>query len=268
MTLNPFDPRIDSFRSDPNQAGLDLRRSIITNDPGIYVATPTASFRAGQFLALNAAGNLDVCNGTGGAPLNVPFGIAKWNKLSALQAAAVDEPVVLTAFNVVNLRHANIFPGATGGVSVRSAPGQGGTTYTEGTASTNDYFINYTNGTIQRSTTPSTIPSGSTVYVSYTYQVADADLDFQGRNFFNFLDDVTIAQGRVALVQGWSVIFTTVYDPSITYAIGNAVLVDGGSKAGILTTTTGGGRLVVGRVIQLPSASDPYLGVASYSLPV
>jgi len=267
MALNPYDPRLDSFRGDPNQSGLDLRRSIISNDPGIYVAAPTAQFRSGQFLALNAAGNLDVCNGTGGAPLNVPFGIAKWNKLSALTAAVADEPVVLTGVVAVNLRHALIFPGATGGVRVSSAAGQTGTVYTEGTSSTNDYAINYTNGTIQRSTV-STIPTGSTVYVTYAYTVPEADLDFQGRNFWNFLDDVTIQQGRIAIVQGWSLIFTTVYDPSITYAIGNAVTVDGGTKAGILTTTTGGGRVAVGRVMQLPTASDPYLGVASYSLPV
>src|SRR5208283_3603421 len=95
-----------------------------------------------------------------------------------------------------NLPQAPIFgaPGP-GFVAVRSLPAQAGTTYTEGT----DYTVNYTNGTIVR-IGAGAIPSGATVYVTFQFPVPYQDLDFQGRNFWNFLDEVTQAQGRIAII--------------------------------------------------------------------
>ena len=58
VALNPYDPRLKAFQSNVNLTGLDLRRSTISADPGMYVADPAATFRAGQVLTLNAVGNL------------------------------------------------------------------------------------------------------------------------------------------------------------------------------------------------------------------
>jgi len=257
MPFNPNDPRISAYQSDPFLMGVDLRRSIIKTDPGAYVADPAASWRAGQVVAQNAAGNIILCDGLGAAPSNVPFGIAKFDKTNSKYAAKIDEAVVLTGVVASNLKRGSIFGGPAGGVRVASAPGMSGTTYVEGV----DYTVNYTNGQVVR-TGGSTIPSGSTVYVTYQFLLLEQDYDFQGRNFFNFLDDVTIQDGRITIIQDWALLFLTMYDPSVTWAIGQPVYVDTAAKAGLLTNVAGG-RPLIGSVRQLPTAEDPFLGVAA-----
>jgi len=263
-TVNPFDPSLKAFQNDVFPVGIDIRRSVINNDVGIYVADPSSTFRAGTVLAQEASGQFVPCDGLGAAPVNVPFGFAKWNKLLALTAAVTDEPQVLTGTVPNNLAHANLFGSAatlpgTSGTRVSSTPtGVAGTTYIEGT----DYTINYTNGTIVR--LGAGIPSGSTVYVSYQWVLQTSDLQFQGRNFWNFLDEVGQAQGRISIITNWTLLFTTVYDPSQTYALGQQLNVgDAASgKAGILTNAAGG-RPPFAKVFQLPSASDPFMGIVS-----
>lgn len=260
MTVNPYDPRFRSFRSDIHPAGLDLRRSVINSDPGIFVADPNATFCAGQILSQNLAGNLVVCDGLAAAPQNIPLGFAKWNKTTQLYAAVVDEPVVLTGAVVSNLKHSNIqaFAGGLLGIKVASAISGtvGLTVYTEGA----NYTCNYTNGTLVR--VGAGIPSGSTVYCSYSYALTASDLEFQGRNFWNFTDDVTIQQGRITVITDWAILFTTMYDHSLDYAIGDNLLVDTALKAGRLTNAAMGGP-VFGRVFQLPNSDDPFLGVVT-----
>lgn len=261
MPLNPFDPRFRAFRSDIHPVGIDLRRSVIKSDVGTYVADPTATFRAGQVLAQNANGNFAVCDGLGPAPLNTPFGFAKWNKTTSLLATATDEAVVVNGVLPTNLRRSNLFGAPAGGVHVSNVPTgvAGGVVFTEGAG--NDYLINYVNGQITRDAA-STIPDGSTVYVSYKYFVSEMDLDFQGRNFWNFLDEVTIQQGRIAIITDWSILFTSMYDPSQTYSMQQPLYVDTAAKAGLLTNQAGG-RPAFGRVFQLPEADDPFMGIVT-----
>jgi len=263
-TLNPYDPQLQAFQSDIFPVGIDLRRSQINTNIGVYVADPSSSFIAGQVLAQEANGWFNVCDGLGAAPINVPFGFAKWNKTQQLVSDTTDEPQVLTGTVANNLAHSNLFgsPGP-GFVRVSNQPTgvAGATTYTEGAGA--DYVVNYVNGTIVR-TVASTIPSGSTVYVTYQWYIPNADLDFQGRNFWNFLDEVTQAQGRISIITNWTLLFTCVYDPAQTYTIGQQLYVgDAASgKAGILTNQAGG-RPPFAKVFQLPSADDPFLGIVS-----
>lgn len=255
MPLNPNDPRLDTYRSDPHQTGIDLKRSIIKTNPGTFVADTAAQFRMGHVLTLNAAGNVVLCDGTGAAPINIPLGLAKANKQTSLVAVKVDEPVVLVGVVASNLKRGALAI-TTAGVSVRSLPGQLGTAYVE----TTDFVVNYTNGQVTRNG-GGAIPSGATVFVTYQYNLLEEDLDFQGRNFFNFLDDVTISQNRVTVIQDWAKVYTMMYDPAQTYTQGQQLYVDGGLKAGLLTNVSSGGRPAFGRVEQLPNASDPFLGV-------
>lgn len=261
MPMDPFSPRLQSFRNDVYPVGIDIRRSVIKSDAGVFVADPVATFRAGQVLAQNAAGNFVVCDGLGAPPINIPFGFAKWNKTSQLLASVTDEAVVLNGVLPTNLKHAGLFPaGGPAGLRVSDVPtGVTGTVFVEGAG--NDYVGNYINGQVQRAA-GSTIPDGSTVYVSYKWALLENDLDFQGRNFWNLLDEVTIAQGRVAIITDWSILFTTMYDPSQTYAIGDQLYVDTALKAGMLTKT-GGGRPPFAKVFQIPGADDPYMGIVT-----
>jgi len=261
--LNAYDPTLGAFQNDIYPTGIDLRRSVINNDVGIFVADPAASFIAGQVLAQELGGQVNVCDGLGAAPVNVPIGFAKWNKTNTVVASVADEAIVLTGVVATNLKHANLY-GAPGPsfVRVASAPGQAGTVYVEGGG--NDYTVNYTNGTVTR-TGGSTIPSGATVYVDYKWNLQASDLQFQGRNFWNFTDEVTQAQGRIAIITNWNMLFTTMYDPQQTYALGQNLYVGdiASAKGGLLTNQVGGGRPQFGRVFQLPQASDPFLGIIS-----
>lgn len=216
--------------------GLDLTRTIPGRALGVYKAADAASFAAGQVLSRDSNGNMVLCTGAN------PAGLAKWNKVSSLNGIAVDEPIVLTGTNNIPLKHAN--------VAAVKVTNLAGVAYTV----TTDYTVNATNGTVARVALGG-IASGETVLVSYRFAATNNDLDFNGRNFFNLIDDTALAQGRIALIQGLSTIFTAAYDTSQVYAVNDAIKC--GSDG--YPTKTGGGA-VIGSVIQVPTASDPYLG--------
>ena len=228
----------------PFANGLDLGRSVIGRSLGVYEAEPTAVFRAGMIVARNASGLIIPAVGAD------PIGVAKWNKSLFLKAPIVDEQVTLLVEVVTPLKHALV-------ENVKVA-NSAGVAYTI----TTDYLLNVTNGTVARVATGS-IADGETVLVTYTFQIAEADLDFQGRNFFNFIDDVTIAQGRITVIQDWSLLFTTQYDTSRVYAVNDKLDCGGGVTAaltGLFTNDAAEGDFV-GKVAQIPSATDQYLGV-------
>lgn len=242
-------PRIAAFQSDMFATGLDLKRCEILRNPGQYKASASATIRQGMLVALDANQELIP------AVSNNVLGAAKWNKMTVGKSANVDEAIVLTGTTAANLARANV-----SNVAVRSATGQGGTLYTV----TTDYTVNATNGTITR-VALGAITSGQTVYVTYTFDMTAADYRFQGRNFFNDNDDVTVAEGRLAIVQGPATLYTMEYDTSRSYSLtgAGASLYCGGNTvalAGLLTNNSAEGRFV-GRVIQLPTSADPYLGV-------
>lgn len=248
-------PRLAAFQSSAFATGLDLGRCEIIRNLGVYKANGLAIIRQGQMVAMNAAEELIL------AVSNNVLGVAKANKMLLGKSLSVDEPLVLTGVVASNLKRGNV-----SNVAVRSAPDMGGTLYVVGV----DYTVNAANGQITR-TGGSTIPSGSTVYVSYTYDLAQADYLFQGLNFWNSNDDATIAEGRLTVVQGPATLFTTEFDTSRTYTLtgAGASLYCGGATpalAGLFTNNAAEGRYV-GRVMQLPTASDPYLGVRFNSDP-
>jgi hypothetical protein len=105
------------------------------------------------------------------------------------------------------------------------------------------------------------------VYATYTYQLAERDLDFQGRNFWNFTDDVTIQDGRITVITDAAVLFTSMYDTSRDdYSLigaGKNLYCGGGvtaALAGLFTTDSAEGEFV-GCVLQVPTSDDPFLGV-------
>jgi len=240
---------MESFRSDMFATGLDLKQCEILRNPGWYKASAAATIRQGQMVALDANQELVV------ADSNNVIGVAKFNKMTVGKSANVDEALVLTGTSPVNLKRANV-----SNVSVRSAPNQGGTTYTE----TTDYTVNSANGTVTR-VAGGAITSGQTVYVTYTFDMTAGDYKFQGLNFFNSNDDVTVAEGRLAIVQGPATLYTMEYDTSRSYTLSGtgANLYCGGATSGLeglFTSNASEGRYV-GRVIQLPSSSYPWLGL-------
>lgn len=250
--------RWEAFQVSPRAIGIDLKRSQYVNNFGNYVCEPTADFRAGMLVELSANGMIQRSDVTSGTP---PFGVALYNKTSTQYAMVIDEPVTLTLLVASNLDHAGLLTHAGGvlGVRVNSAVGGAGTTYTEGGGS--DYTVSYVNGTIVR-TGGSTIVSGSTVYVSYQYALTGADLAREGLNFWNQQDDVTIQANKITVITGQATIFTTQYDASEEYNE-NDLLYSGDVTElnnGLFTVSATSG-FAVGRVMQPPTAADPWLGI-------
>jgi hypothetical protein len=245
LTGNPA--YLGSFQNQIYPNGLDLGRCVIHQDLGVFYAAPGTTFRQGQFVKMTSTG-IQVCS----AKADVYLGLAKWTKADNYYAVAVDEPVTLVGTTVMSLKHANLVAST---IQVRSVTGMtGGTAYTGGGT---DYTVNTTNGTLVR-VGGGAIADGQTVFASYTWTLSASDLDFQGRNFWNFTDDVSVQDNRVTIITDWSVIFTTQYDSSQAYAVGGAIYMD---ASGRLSSDSSASAQVVGSIIQVPSATDPFLGV-------
>lgn len=250
-SLNDGSPRHAAFSSDVFPKGLDLRRSIINNDPGVFVAEPSAAIRAGQFVTYDGGGFIIGSVGAG------TIGVAKWGRDPLGVSINVDEPIVLNGTVPTNLRRGNV-----SNVSVRSAPNFGGTLY----ADPGDYAVNPTNGTITRNG-GGTIPDGATVYVTYTYALTSADFEFDGRTFRNQNNDmITGQEDRITVISDWARLFTMEYDTSVTYTLTGATAKLYVSAEGKATSTSG--TDFAGQVHQLPTAEDPFLGMTIHGNPV
>lgn len=247
------DPRWEAHQIGAQRCiGLDLKRSQYIDDFGAYDANASATWRAGQIVNLNAAQEVILDAGTIAG--DSPFGVAKFDKTTAPYATVVGEYIQLNALVPTALAHANLFTG----VRVATLP-MTGTVYTEGGGG--DYTCNYVNGTLVR--VGGGIADGEYVYVNYMYALTAADINREGRNFWLSNDDVTIQDNRITVITGRATLFTSQYDPSETYAV-NDVLYAGEQATnlmgGYFTIAVTSGH-VVGKVFQIPTADDPYLGV-------
>ena len=246
-----FSPRMEAFRVSSRAIGIDLMRSQYTRNLGTYVANASTTFRAGMLVSLNTDQEIVVSDGSS------PFGFAKYTKAHTPIASVTAEHIQLNALVATNLAHGALWvPGATGGVRVTDITGT--TVYTEGAAA--DYVANYTNGQITR-VVGTTIGDGDYVLVDYQYQVTEQELKFEGRNFWNFIDDVTIQGDKITVINDWSFIWTTQFDAAQTYGVDDVLNAgtSGNTKSGLVTK--GGGGAYIGRVFQVPTADDPFLGI-------
>jgi hypothetical protein len=240
---------LGAFRNKIYAEGLDLGRCQIRENLGVWVADPAATIRQGALVMRDSSGNIVPSNGLDA------LGVAKWSKASTSLAAVVDEALVLTGTTAIPLAHPTVS-------NVRVASGLAGSgLFTV----TTDYTVNTTNGTVARVALGG-ITDGATVYVSYTFQITSADLyQLQGVNFWNNLDDVSQNDSRITVITDAEMLFTTQYDTSVVYtmtgATSNLYASTTGGKEGLFTTSTAGSAKFVGRVMQVPSAADPYLGL-------
>lgn len=217
---------------------IDLKRSIIRSEYGHFTVDANATFEAGQIATFQSDGEVAVCDGT------APMGILKWNKTSGLTGVAVNEAIVINDTSTVNLAHANV-----SNVKVKSAT-TGGTTYTV----TTDYTVNTTNGTVTR--VGGSLPSGATSYVTYTYSLSTAELRSAGVNF-NLHRDDTAGSGKITVIQGYGTVYTDQYITDEDYAVNDTVY---STSAGKFTKVNSYSK-PFGKVISVPSANDPFLGV-------
>lgn len=253
------DPRMSAFQVSSRAIGIDRKRSVLKSDPGWYVADPTTTFRAGMLVSLDANQRVTRCVGTH------VLGFSLYNNCTTEYATVTGEYIQLNAGVATNLKHANLLSPVVGppGLGVRVGAALTGAAYAETTGADNDYVVSYVNGTITRVVATTTIPDGGYVYVNYMYPLTDADVQFEGRNFWNLTNDVTISDGKVAVATDATTIFTTAYDPHLTFTV-NQLLYAGTTAQGcegLVTTTSTGANAYIGRVMQIPTAADPWLGL-------
>jgi len=227
--------------------GLDLGRCQINQALGVFVADPATTFRAGMLVMRGSTGLIIPSDGAD------CLGVAKWNHATSLVAAAVDEAVVLTGGTASNLKRPNV-------TNVRVASGLKGT----GTVHvlTTDYTVNAANGTVTRA--GGAIASGSTQFITYTYAITEADLlQMQGKNFWNTNDEVSQADNRCTVITDADLIYTTQYDTTKVYALtgANSNLYASVAAPGLFTSDSASSAKFVGRVFQVPTAADPFLGL-------
>lgn len=256
-TVGGNEARQEAFLGDAFKSGLDLTRSKIMANPGVFVAEETAQIHQGMLVSRDANGFIVVALGED------VFGVSKWHKLSTRRAIVVDEESVVAYGATVNLDHGNV-----ANLVVRASAGQTGAVIPD----TNNYTLSAANGTLTWNNPPTGVnapANGATVFVTYNFLMTDGDLQFQGSNFFNRQDDVAgLTDGRLAVIMpvGGTILWTTQYDSSRTYALtGTAsnLYSAGGvtaALAGLFTNDAGEGRFV-GKCYQLPTATDPFLGV-------
>lgn len=262
-TLVSSPTAVAAFDGQIKKKGLDLSRSVIGRDLGTEVVNPTATIRAGQLVTRDSSGYIASATGL------YVYGVAKWGSAPFGVSVVSDLPMVLTGTTAIATGFGNIT-----NVTVRSAPNMAGTLYVGGGT---DYNVVSAAGTIARDAT-TTIPDGATVYATFTYALVDADFNFDGRFWQNQAADRTAFQeGRITVITDWSRLFTVEWTTgdagaaggvNSTYALTGAASNLYCSPEGKFTNDTAGAPNFVGRVYQLPTAADPYMGVTSHGNPV
>lgn len=259
-TLVGSPARMDNFRGEVNAKGLDLIRSVITRDLGTEVAAAGQTFRPGQLVSRDASGFV-----VGATGVDV-YGIAKFGRIPFGVSLVVDLPMTLTGTTAIATGKANI-----SNVTVRSAANMGGTLYVGGGT---DYNAVAVAGTIARDAT-TTIPDGATVYVTFTWALTDADFTYDGRYWQNQPADRTLYQeDRITVITDWARVFTVEWTTgdlgagaggvNSTYTLTGATSKLYCSAEGKFTNdSNSGARDFVGKVYQIPTAQDPYMGVTS-----
>lgn len=236
-----------AFQMQTFPSGIDHNRSELHRRLGVWRANSGTSFRAGQAVMLNTAGEVVLSDGT------AILGIAGWSKVTLGQTVVVDQSVLFSVASATKNLKPNI---VSGSLAVRSAVQGGGTTYTV----TTDYTVNLSNGTITQVGAGAIDPT-MPVYVTYARSLTEFDYQLEGKNFWQTLDYVTIQDLRVEVLMAPCEIYTTEFDPSQAYALTGALSNVYINSAGNFTSSSSGSAKLVGHVSNIPTADDPFLGV-------
>lgn len=234
--------------------GIDPQRSSRGQALGTWRANSATSFRAGQGVGLNSDNEVVIFNGTAASGMTF-LGVAAWSKVSLSQSTVVDEEIVFTvADSTENLKHAPIVSGSV--IVLDDTVSNGGSAFTV----TTDYTVNATNGTITH-VSGGSIALDTTVYVSYAWALTESDYQLEGKNFWQSEDYVTIQDGRITVLEAPCTVYTTEFDPSRVYTLTGTTSNVYCNASGNFTTLNDTTTKLVGKVVGLPTASMPYLGI-------
>lgn len=228
---------------------LDKKRGYAYQRP-FWNVDPNVNIQAGMVAFLTTSGGAVVA--TTAASGTVPIGTF-WKDRSNGFIRSTVESQTFNASNILTVSKGNFLSTAT--VKVYS----GATTYTQGV----DFTLNTNSGIVTRIAGGS-IAASATVSVSYRYTVSSTGVYWDnvstkwstGWNYDRQPDD-TLGSSKITIATGDALIFTDQYDVTQTYTLNQALYSDANS----LWTNQAGTTSACGRVVQVPTASDPWLGV-------
>jgi hypothetical protein len=241
---------------------IDKQRGYHSNRPS-HVVDTTVDIVAGMlaFLATNAAG---VVVATTAASGTVPIGYFWKDRSSSFRRSTIESRAFSTVTGTINLFKGNVFAST----SIRVTNVAGTTAYVQGT----DYTVAIANGVITR-VAGGTIAAGQTVVVWYEYTVTVSNLahenvstrwsTFSGQNYDHGTDD-TLGPGQIAVVEGDAKLWTDQYDVTQVYTLNAPLYSNARSLWSVAVSAT---YPICGRVISIPTAADPWLGIDQIRVP-
>jgi len=231
---------------------IDKKRGYAYSRP-FYDVDPNVSIYAGMVAFLTASGGSVVA--TTAASGTVPIGTF-WKDRASTWVRSNVETGTFDANNQVSLSKGNIL--STAFVKVTNSAGT--TVYTQGV----DYTASTTNGVITR-LAGGAIAASASVVVWFRYVMQNAEVYWDnvstqwtasGQNYDRQPDD-TLGSGKITVAEGDAKIYTDQYDPTQTYTLNAALRPNTNS----LWTSAAGALTSCGRVVKVPTAADPFLGV-------
>lgn len=230
---------------------LDKKRGYAYHRP-FYTVDPNATIYAGMVAFLVHSGGVDIA--TVAASGTVPIGTFWKDKANGYVKSTIETRTFDATTNLLTLTKGNVLSTA----NVKVTDSTGATTYTQGV----DYTVNTANGILTNLLIG--IAAGATVIVWYKYSLLASQL-YQdnastqwssGANYNNGTDD-TQGSSKITIAEGDAKIYTDQYDVTQVYNLNDALRSDANS----LWTTAASAYSTCGRVLRVPTASDPFLGV-------
>jgi len=231
---------------------LDKKRGYAYDRPFFDVDTNVA-ITAGMVAFLTTSGGVTVA--TTAASGTVPIGTF-WKDSALTYIRTTVETATFGAAGTINLLKGNVR--GTGFIKVTNAAGT--VVYTQGV----DYSVATANGVVTRLGGGAIVALASVV-VWYSYNLQNTQVYWDnvstqwtavGQNYDRQPDD-TLGSGKITVCAGDALIYVDQYDVTQTYTL-NAPLY---SDANSFWTVAAGYTNACGRVISVPTANDPFLGV-------
>jgi hypothetical protein len=233
---------------------LDKKRGYAYDRP-FYDVDDNVNIYAGMVAFLATSGGVTVA--TTAASGDVPIGTF-WKDRAAGYIRGTLETGTFSAANTINLSKGNVL--STANIKVTNAAGT--TVYTQGT----DYTVATANGVVTR-LGGGAIAALQAVVIWYKYTLASTAVYWDnvstqwtavGQNYDRQPDD-TLGSGKITVAESDAKIYTDMYDVTQTYTLNAPLRSDANSY---WSTGAGAGfSSVCGRVISVPTATDPFLGV-------
>jgi hypothetical protein len=218
-----------------------------------YNVDTNAQIYAGMVAFLATSGTTTVA--TVAASGTVPIGTFWKDRANVYVRSTVESTTFSATTGLATLQKGNVLSTA----SIKVTDTSGTVVYTQGL----DYTVNTVNGLLQN-LAGTGIAAGATVIVWYNYSILATQIYWDnvstkwssGSNYDRQPDD-TQGSGKITVAEGDAKIYTDMYDVTQTYTLNHWLRPDANS----LWTTAVTGYSICGRVIQVPTTGNPFLGV-------